>query len=98
MREKYINEFAWNKIFSFLRTQKGLYVKTETSAKKFAEGIFWMARTGAQWRELPEDYEKWNSVFKRFNECQRNVKSSSFCKVKSSGFELKKTTSITSLR
>jgi len=68
MREEYINEFAWNKIFSFLRTQKGLYVKTEASAKKFAEGIFWMARTGAQWRELPEDYGKWNSVFKRFNE------------------------------
>ena len=40
-----------------------MYCGNESKCKKFMEAIFWMARTGAQWRELPEKYGKWNSVF-----------------------------------
>ena len=28
--------------------------------------MVWMARTGAQWRHLPDGYGKWNSVFRRY--------------------------------
>jgi len=68
MKKEYINEFSWNQIFKFLKAQKSIYIKEEKKCKKFIEAIFWMARTGAQWRELPEKYGKWNSVFNRFNE------------------------------
>lgn len=26
----------------------------------------WMARTGDEWRHLPDEYGKWNSVFRRY--------------------------------
>ena len=28
--------------------------------------MMWIARTGAQWRRLPDEYGKWNSVFRRY--------------------------------
>lgn len=28
--------------------------------------MMWMARTGSQWRHLPDEYGKWNSVFRRY--------------------------------
>jgi transposase len=67
MEKEYINEFTWNKTFSFLRTCEGVYCTQEAKCKKFMEAIFWMARTGAEWRECHEKYGKWNSIYSRYN-------------------------------
>jgi putative transposase len=34
--------------------------------RMFIEGVFWIVRTGAPWRCLPEVFGRWNSVFRRF--------------------------------
>lgn len=68
MRVEYINEASWGKIYNFLKILNGIYIKNEKGTKLFMEAVFWMMRTGAQWRELPAYYGKWNSVFDRFNE------------------------------
>ncbi len=67
MKKHYINEVAWGKIYMFLHSLKNIRVKNESKAKKFVEAIYWMSRTGAQWRELDSFYGKWNSIYKRFN-------------------------------
>jgi transposase len=68
MKKEYINEAAWSKIFSFLTDHQAIYSNDESKCKNFIEAIFWMSRVGAQWRELPETYGKWNSIFSRFND------------------------------
>ncbi|MGU3391357.1 transposase [Sphingomonas sp. M1A8_2b] len=32
----------------------------------YFERMVWMARTGAQWRHLPDEYGNGNSVFRRY--------------------------------
>jgi transposase len=36
------------------------------------DGILWILRTGAPWRDLPERYGKWQSVYDRFNRYRKS--------------------------
>lgn len=34
--------------------------------RRVLDGIFWITRTGAPWRDLPGEFGKWNSVWRQF--------------------------------
>lgn len=36
--------------------------------REMLNGIFWIARSGAAWRDLPERYGPWQTVYERFRE------------------------------
>ena len=37
-----------------------------TDHRLAVEGMAWKYRTGATWRDVPERFGKWNSIYKRF--------------------------------
>ena len=40
--------------------------RTGGDARLFFEAVLWIARTGSPWRDLPDVFGRWNTVFKRF--------------------------------
>ena len=34
--------------------------------RRVMDATFWLMRTGAPWRDLPEEFGNWNSIFRQF--------------------------------
>lgn len=34
--------------------------------RQVLDGVFWIARTGAPWRDLPDAFGKWGSLYRQF--------------------------------
>lgn len=42
--------------------------------RRFISGVVWLMRTGAPWRDVPERYGAWNSIYQRYARwCDRGI-------------------------
>jgi transposase len=67
-----LTDEIWSKIAPLCSGKKTDPGQTGGDARVFLEGVLWIARTGAPWRDLPIEYGNWNSVFKRFRRWVEN--------------------------
>lgn len=64
--QTHISDQAWIKIYEYLTEFQNIYIRNKEHCRRFVEAVFWMARSGAQWRFLPKEYGDWNTVYRRF--------------------------------
>jgi len=67
-----LTDKQWTKLRDFLKQDPNAYLGNETDCRRFVEAVMWIARSGAQWRLLPSQYGKWNSVYARFSRWAKN--------------------------
>ncbi len=56
----------WTRIERFCPGKEGDKGRHGEDNCLFVDGVLWIARTGAPWRDLPAEFGNWNSVFQRF--------------------------------
>jgi transposase len=62
----YIKSTEWKEILSILRKRKDIRTGNETKLRIFIEAIWYIAKTGCQWRLLPRYYGSWRAIHMRF--------------------------------
>lgn len=64
--ESFISAAQFERVYGLLRQERKIHIKQREQVRVFLEAVFWLDRSGAQWRFLPAAYGAWNSVYKRF--------------------------------
>lgn len=61
-----MEDAEWAFFEPFIVAVRGRGGRPASNHRLVLDGIFWIARTGAQWRDLPEEFGKWSSVYRQF--------------------------------
>ena len=67
MAKRYeLTDAQWERVADLLPGKAGDPGRTAADNRTFVNGVLWVLRSGAHWRDLPERYGKAKSVHKRF--------------------------------
>ena len=66
MRRGELSDEQWERLERLLPAQKPRTGRPNLDHRQVINGILWVLRTGAPWRDLPERYGSWSTVASRF--------------------------------
>jgi transposase len=61
-----IDDHTWALLEPLLPGRKGTWGGLAHDNRAFINAVFWILRTGAPWRNLPQDYGDWKNTHRRF--------------------------------
>ncbi len=67
MRRHELTDEQYKKIENVLPGRSGYVGVTAKDNRVFINGVLWIFKTGAPWRDLPERYGHWKNVHRRFS-------------------------------
>ena len=67
MRRHEISDDNWSRIEHLLPGRPGGHGGVAKDNRGFINAVWYVAKTGIPWRDLPERFGKWDTVFHRFN-------------------------------
>src|SRR5262249_32708735 len=68
-----LSDGQWAKVKAFLDADYKVGEPGQDD-RNFIEAVIWWRRTGAPWRDLPEEFGPWKTVFNRFDRWSKNGK------------------------
>jgi transposase len=67
-----LSDEQWQQLEPLLPAQKPKTGRPNVEHRGILNGILWILKTGAPWRDLPERYGKWQTVSSRFYRWQKS--------------------------
>ena len=72
MVRRWLRNDQWHRLESMLPGKTDDPGHSGEDNRQFIEAVLWIARTGSPWRDLPAEFGRWNSVYKRFGRWSNN--------------------------
>lgn len=70
MRRHELTDAEWERLKGFFPANGGRG-RPWNEHRSVLNGLFWRLRTGAPWRDIPERYGPWQTIYDRFNRYRR---------------------------
>jgi len=72
MRRYEISPDQWEEIKETFPDRKSQYGRPSRSDYEIFNGILWVLFSGAGWRDVPERYGPWNTIYDRYTKWRRS--------------------------